>query len=133
LLDYITGKTDKSPRKLFFYFSDDGDVIAVRWDNWKIVFLEQRKPGTLGVWLEPFTKLRGPKMYNLRTDPYEFADITSNTYFDWTLHRSFLVIPVLAGVQKFMSTFKEFPPAQHPDSFTIEQAHDKMQSAAAGG
>src|SRR5262245_4619463 len=132
LLDYITGKTKESPRKIFFYFSDDGDVIAVRWENWKVVFLEQRKAGTLGVWLEPFTKLRAPKMYNLRTDPFEFADITSNTYYDWQFHRAFLIYPVLAGVAKFMETFKEFPPAQHPDSFTVEQAHDKMQSAAAG-
>jgi hypothetical protein len=89
LLDYITAKTEESPRKLFFYFSDEGDVLAVRWENWKIVFLEQRKAGTLGVWLEPFAKLRAPKMYNLRTDPFEFADIMSNTYYDWQFQRAF--------------------------------------------
>ena len=82
-LAYITGETDESPRQHFFYVNDDGDLTGLRFDNWKFVFLEQRCPGTLQIWAEPFTELRVPKLFNLRTDPYERADITSNTYWDW--------------------------------------------------
>src|SRR6516165_2614890 len=83
LLPYLTGQEDKSPRRGMIYFSDDGDVLAIRAENWKLVFMEQRSPGTLMLWANPFTPLRVPKMYNLRTDPYERADITSNTYWEW--------------------------------------------------
>jgi len=133
MVDYLTGKANESPRQLFFYFSDDGDVLALRWDNWKFCFLEQRCEGTMQVWAEPFIKLRLPKLYNLRTDPYERATITSNTYWDWQVHQCYFLYPALAAVQKFMETFGEFPPAQHPDSFTIDQAADKMSAAAGGG
>ena len=92
-LDYITGAADESPRQHFFYVSDDGDLTALRYDNWKFVFLEQRATGTLGIWLEPFVELRCPKIFNLRTDPYERADITSNTYYDWMLDHAWLVDP----------------------------------------
>jgi arylsulfatase len=81
LLPYLTGKEKESPRNFFFYFTDDGDVLGIRYDNWKLVFMEQRCPGTLQVWAEPFTRLRVPKLFNLRTDPYERADVTSNTYY----------------------------------------------------
>jgi arylsulfatase A-like enzyme len=131
LLDYLTGKAKESPRPMFFYFSDDGDMLALRWDNWKLVFLEQRCEGTLRLWAEPFTRLRLPKIFNVRTDPYERADITSNSYYDWIIHNGYFVYPALAAVQKFLETFAEFPPAQHPDSFTVDQAMEKM--AAAGG
>ena len=90
---YLTGEVDESPRRHFFYVSDDGDLTAVRFDNWKVVFLEQRAPGTLQVWAEPFTELRVPKIFNLRTDPYERADITSNTYYDWLLDHAWVVVP----------------------------------------
>ena len=82
-LPYLTGQVAKSPRRGFFYFNDDGDLVALRYENWKIVFMEQRAPGTLRVWAEPFTPLRVPKLFDLRADPYERADITSNTYYDW--------------------------------------------------
>ena len=82
---------EESPRKGFFYFSDDGDLVGVRFDNWKVVFMEQRAQGTLQVWAEPFTALRVPKIFNLRTDPFERADITSNTYYDWFLYHDYLV------------------------------------------
>jgi arylsulfatase len=130
LLDYLTGKAKESPRQVYFYFSDDGDVLGVRWDNWKVVFMEQRAQGTLRVWAEPFTPLRLPKLFNLRTDPYEYADITSNTYYDYFIHNDYIIYPVLAGVKKFMETFAEFPPAQHPDSFTIDKAAAKLNDAA---
>jgi len=132
LLPYLTGKSDKSPRNFFFYFSDDGDVLAVRFDNWKVVFMEQRCQGTMQVWAEPFTPLRLPKLYNLRTDPYEFADTTSNTYWDWVFANA--VFPLVSStiVGKFLETFKEFPPVQKPNTFTIDQAMEKMTEAASG-
>ena len=91
LVPYLTGQEKKSPRNFFMYLSDDGDVLGLRYDNWKVVFMEQRCPGTLRVWAEPFTKLRVPKLFNLRTDPFERADITSNSYYDWYLHRVFMI------------------------------------------
>ena len=90
LLPYLTGEVDKSPRKGMIYFSDDGDVLGMRFDNWKIVFMEQRVPGTLALWAEPFTPLRVPKIFNLRTDPFERADITSNTYWDWFIDNAYI-------------------------------------------
>jgi arylsulfatase A-like enzyme len=132
LLPYITGKEKESPRNFFFYFSDDGDVLGLRFDNWKIVFMEQRCQGTLQVWAEPFTKLRLPKIFNLRTDPYEYADITSNTYYDWMLHNDYFIFAAQAAAGKFAETFKEFPPVQRPNSFTIDDALAKMHEAPSG-
>ena len=132
LTDYITGKAKESPRNVYFYFSDDGDVLAMRYDNWKLVFMEQRCRGTMQVWAEPFTKLRLPKLFNLRTDPYEYADITSNTYYDWFIHNCYFIYAAQAGVAKFLETFKEFPPAQHPGGFTVEDAHEAVTAAASG-
>jgi len=129
LLPHLTGEQKESPRQTFFYFSDDGDVLGLRFDNWKIVFMEQRCQGTLQVWAEPFTRLRLPKLFNLRMDPYERADTTSNTYNDWLLHNGYIMVSAQAIVAKFMATFKEFPPAQKPGSFTIEDAHEKIKEA----
>jgi hypothetical protein len=84
------------------------------------------------IWAEPFTRLRVPKIYNLRTGPYERATITSNTYFDWQLHHAFIVYPVFGNMGKFIETFREFPPVQHPDSFTIDDAMAKMSGGVAG-
>jgi hypothetical protein len=92
------------------YFSDDGDVLALRFDNWKVVFMEQRVQGTLQIWAEPFVALRVPKLFNLRTDPYERADITSNTYYDWLLGNDFIVLAATGLVTQFLQTFKEFAP-----------------------
>jgi arylsulfatase len=133
LLPYLTGQEKESPRKLFVYISDDGDILALRFDNWKVVFLEQRCPGTLRVWAEPFTHLRVPKLYNLRTDPYEFADITSNTYYEWFIRRDYIVFAINYIFTQFAATFKEFPPIQKPNSFTISDAIGKMQEAHGGG
>ena len=127
-LDYITGAADDSPRQYFFYVSDDGDLTALRYDNWKIVFLEQRKAGTLGIWLEPFVELRCPKIFNLRTDPYERADITSNTYFDWVLDHAYLLIPAAAYVGQMIQSFADFPPRQEPASFNVDQVLAKLQA-----
>jgi arylsulfatase len=133
LLPYLIGEADKSPRKGFFYFSDDGDLVALRYDNWKAVFMEQRAPGTLRIWAEPFTPLRLPKLYNLRTDPFERADITSNTYYDWFIDRAFVLMPVQSMVAEALSTYKEFPPRQRAASFTIDQVMEKLQSGIQSG
>jgi len=122
LLPYLTGKEKESPRKFFFYFSDDGEVLGCRYDNWKIVFMEQRCPGTMKVWAEPFTALRLPKLFNLRTDPYERADTTSNTYYDWFLHHDYLLFGAYGLADAFVKTFVEFPRVHKPGSFTIGDA-----------
>jgi arylsulfatase A-like enzyme len=128
LLPYLTGNTKKSEREEYFYFSDDGDLTAFRYDNWKIIFAEQRVPGTLRIWAEPFVALRVPKIFNLRTDPYERADITSNTYYDWLLDHVYLLVPAQTLVGQFLATFKEFPPRQKASSFGIDQVLAKLEA-----
>jgi arylsulfatase A-like enzyme len=132
LVPYLTGEVKESPRSLFVYFSDDGDVLGIRYDNWKIVFMEQRCQGTLQVWAEPFVKLRLPKLFNLRTDPFERADITSNTYYDWFIHRDYIIFAAQKIAGKFAETFKDFPPSQKAASFTIDDALVKMADAVGG-
>ncbi|HVH11636.1 MAG TPA: sulfatase-like hydrolase/transferase [Longimicrobium sp.] len=132
LVPYLTGESRESPRDIFFYFSDDGDVLAIRYRNWKLVFMEQRAQGTLRIWAEPFTPLRLPKIFNLRMDPFERADVTSNTYYDWLLHNAFFLYAAQFGAAKFAETFKEFPPAQTPGSFTLNDALAKMAEPPAG-
>jgi len=126
-LPYLTGQSDKGPREEFFYFSDDGDLTALRYDNWKVVFAEQRMQGTLQIWGEPFVHMRIPKLYNLKMDPYERADITSNTYWDWYLNHVYLLLPAQRFVGSFLATFKEYPPRQKPASFTIDQVLEGLQ------
>ncbi|MCB9137093.1 MAG: arylsulfatase [Caldilineaceae bacterium] len=131
LNDYLSGKSEDSPRESFFYFTDDGDLAALRYDNWKLVFLSQDTPGTFKVWQSPFTRLRVPMLFNLRTDPYERASVASNTYVDWMYRKaSFLAIPAQGYVANLLQTFKEFPPQQKPPSFTIDQAMETLQHAA---
>jgi arylsulfatase A-like enzyme len=132
LLPYLTGKEPNSPRQGFIYFSDDGDLVAVRFQNWKCVFMEQRRRGTLEIWAEPFTPLRVPKLFNLRTDPFERADTTSNTYWDWYLSKAYMIMAAQAIVSAFLATFKDFPPRQKAASFTIDQALEKMEQSMAG-
>ena len=129
LLPLFEGKTKKSERKEFYYFNDDGDLVAIRYDNWKLTFMEQRCEGTLRIWAEPFTVLRVPKIHNLRTDPYEMADITSNTYYDWLIEHAYICIPAQKEVAKFLMTFKEFPPRQRAASFSIDQVMDKLKAS----
>jgi arylsulfatase A-like enzyme len=131
-LPYLTGQADKSPRRGFFYFNDDGDLVSLRVENWKVVFMEQRMPGTMAVWAEPFVALRVPKLFDLRADPYERADITSNTYYDWFLSQPYLIIAAQAGTSKFLETFKEFPPRQKAATFSIDQAMDKLKQQLGG-
>ena len=132
LLPHLTGKEKESPRKMFVYFTDDGDVAALRYDNWKMLFMEQRVPGTLKIWQEPFVVLRTPYIFNLRMDPYEHAQITSNTYYDWMFRHIYLLVPAQALVGEFLATFKEFPPRQKSASFSLEQVVEKMMEASKG-
>jgi arylsulfatase A-like enzyme len=133
LLPYLTGEEKKSPRPGFIYFDDDGNLVALRFDNWKFVFMEQRAQGTLRIWAEPFTRLRIPKLYNLRTDPFERADITSNTYYEWFMENGFLVFAAQGIASEFAKTFKDFPPRQKAASFTIDDALSAMVAAGTGG
>ena len=130
-LPYLTGKEEKGPRHEVFYFSDDGDLTAVRFDDWKAVFMEQRATGTLLLWANPFTTLRFPLIFNLRQDPYERAQLTSNTYYDWVLSRAFILLPSSEYVGKFLATFKEFPPRQKPGSFNLDKVMEKLTDPGA--
>jgi len=132
ILPLLTGETDTSPRKEVFYFTDDGDLSALRYNDWKVIFLEQRRPNTLAAWSNPFTTLRIPLLFNLRRDPYERAQITSNTYYDWLLDRAFVLVPAQAYVQRFLETFKEFPPRQKPASFSLDRVMEALEAGAAG-
>lgn len=126
ILPLLTGETDKSPRHEIFYFSDDGDLTALRYDDWKILFMEQKVPGTFRVWQEPFVPLRTPFIFNLRRDPYERATITSNSYYDWMLDRAYMLVPAQSYVANFMETFKEFPPRQKPASFSLDRVMEEL-------
>jgi arylsulfatase A-like enzyme len=130
ILPMLTGQVDESPRHEIFYFSDDGDLTALRYDDWKLIFMEQRATGTLQVWAEPFTPLRVPLMFNLRRDPYERAQITSNTYYDWLLDRAYLMVPAQTYVGKFLATFREYPPRQKAASFSLDQVMEQLTSAS---
>ena len=127
LVPYVTGQTAKSPRESFFYVNDDQQLTGVRYNNWKLAFMEQRAPGTLRVWAEPFTTLRLPKIFNLRTDPYERADITSNTYYDWVMDHAFLLVPAQDYVGQFLTTMKDYPPRQKAASFNMDQVLEKLK------
>ena len=133
LLPYLTGEVDKSPRQGLVYFSDDGDVLALRFDNWKVVFMEQRVQGTLQIWAEPFVALRVPKLFNLRTDPFERADMTSNTYYDWLVESDYIILAATVSSRSSWQTFEEFPPRQEAASFTIDQVVAKLESVITSG
>ena len=129
-LPYLTGQEEKSPRREIFYFSDDGDLTALRYHNWKLLFLEQKAEATLRAWIEPWTHLRAPLIFNLRRDPYERAYSTSNTFYDWMLDRAYFLVPAQGYVGQFLATFKEFPPRQKAASFSIDQVMEKLQTPA---
>jgi arylsulfatase len=130
ILPLLTGETDKSPRKEIFYFSDDGDLTALRYTDWKLIFMEQEAMGTFRVWMQPFIPLRVPLILNLRRDPYERAPITSNTYYDWMLDRAYLLVPAQTYVGQFLATFREFPPRQKAASFSLDQVMEKLEAPA---
>ena len=128
-LPHLLGEEEKSRRKEIWYFTDDGDLSAVRYNDWKAIFLEQRVEDTMAAWAEPFVPLRLPKIFNLRRDPYETADQTSNTYWDWMVDHAFMFVPVQAIVGEFLATFQEFPPRQEAASFSLDQVMEKLQTS----
>ncbi len=128
-LPYLTGKAETAPRNEIFYFTDDGDLSALRYRDWKIIFLEQRVEATLQAWAEPFVPLRVPLIFNLRRDPYERSQLTSNTYYDWLIDRAYLLVPAQAYVGQFLQTFKEYPPRQKAASFSLDQVMEKLTPA----
>ncbi len=130
-LPYLTGQEEHGPRKEFFYFSDDGNLLALRYNNWKIVFAEQRAHG-FDVWQDPFVQLRFPKLFNLRTDPFERADHEAIGYGQWRADRMFALVPAQAIVARFFETFKEFPPRQKAASFSVDQVLEKLQKGGRG-
>ncbi len=125
-LPHLLGEEETGPRNEIFYFSDDGDLTALRYNDWKMIFLEQRAYTTLRAWAEPWTELRVPLIFNLRRDPYERSYRTSNTYYDWLIDRVYLLVPAQAYVAQFLETFKEYPPRQKAASFSLEQVMDKL-------
>ncbi|PRY22615.1 arylsulfatase [Aliiruegeria haliotis] len=130
IMPLLTGETDESPREEIFYFTDDGDLAALRYRDWKITFLEQKAWGTLRAWMEPLTPLRIPLIFNLRRDPYERAYRTSNTYYDWMLDRAYMLVPAQAYVAQFLETFQEFPPRQEAASFSLDKVMEKLSTPA---
>ena len=119
MLPYLTGKEKKGARKELFYFSDDGELMALRYNDWKVTFMYQTAQGTLDTWSKPMVTTRIPWIYNLRRDPYEFATTTSNTYWDWYLDHVYLLLPATEYVGKFIGTFKEYPPRMKAASFNL--------------
>jgi arylsulfatase len=130
LVPYLTGQVAKSPRQWFLYVNDDQQLVALRYDNWKFVFMEQRQPGTMRVWSEPFVTLRVPKLFNLRTDPFERADVTSVTYYDWFVNHVYLLVPAQGFVGEFLATFREYPQRQKAASFNLDEVLRTMQEGA---
>lgn len=130
-LPFLTGQTETGPREEVFYFTDDGDLSALRFRDWKLIFLEQRVESTLQAWAEPFVPLRMPLILNLRRDPYERATITSNTYYDWLLDRAFMLVPAQAYVADFLGTFVDYPPRQAAASFSLDDVMEKLATAGA--
>jgi arylsulfatase len=132
LLPYLTREVRESPRKFFFYISDDGDILAVRMGDWKLVLMEQRAK-QLMCWFEPFVKLRAPKMFNLRRDPFERADENSNTYWDWVISHAYLLYGMQALVAQQIEDFEKFPPRQRPASFNLDAVLRQITEASGSG
>lgn len=128
MLPYLTGEAKESPRQFFFYVSDDGDILAVRMGDWKVVLMEQRAKA-LACWFEPFVQLRAPKIFNLRRDPFERADESSNTYWDWLLSHVYIMYAMQGVVSKQIESFVDFPPRQKPASFNLDALLRKLQEA----
>jgi len=127
-LDLITGKTTTSARKEFIYFNDDAQIVGIRYGNWKSVIREQPAPGGWPVWADPFITYRVPKLFNLRMDPYERADIVSDQYNDWMVKNAYLIGELSFHAVLFLETFKEYPPSQLPASFSVDGVEGELDS-----
>jgi arylsulfatase len=131
ITDALAGK-GPSPRREFFYSNDDGSLVALRYDQWKLVFAEQRAH-SFDVWQDPFVQLRIPKIFNLRSDPFEEADHEGIGYGQWRAEHTFLLVPAQQFVGRFLATFKEFPPSQKVGSFSLDQVLETLQRGSDGG
>ena len=127
MFDYLSGKAEKSPREGFIYVNDDGDIVAIRWNDWKVVYKENRGEA-FGVWREPFTDLRVPLIFNLRRDPYERAQHNSNTYNNWMLERVFIIAGANSIAQQFLLTMRDYPPSQTPGSFNLDSMQKRLEA-----
>jgi hypothetical protein len=127
-LDYFSGQVKESPRQEFIYVNGDGQVVAMRYDAWKAVFLENCGQA-FGVWREPFTELRVPLLFHLRCDPFERAQHNANTYNDWFLDCAFVLVPLQGLAAKFLMTMTDYPPSQTPGSFNLEKIQKQIESA----
>ena len=127
-LPYLSGEEESGPRNEVFYFTDDGELSALRYQDWKVIFLEQRAEATFQAWREPFIPLRVPLLVNLRRDPYERGMVTSNTYDDWFLDRPYLLLPAQGYVAQFLQTFQKYPPRQKAGSFNLDAVMRKLES-----
>jgi arylsulfatase len=132
MLPYLRGEIDDSPRQFFFYFSDDGDVMAIRYQDWKAVLQEQRAT-KMDCWAEPFVALRVPHFFHLRRDPFERAYESSNTYWDWVLSHAYLLYGMQALVAQQLDGFVKFPPRQKPASFNLDRVLESLQDASGAG
>ena len=129
MLPYLTGKVKESPRQTYFYMSDDGDILAIRMKDWKVVLMEQRAK-TLLCWFEPFVPLRGPKIFNLRRDPFERADHNSNTYWDWLISHAYIIYAMQAVVAGEIENFKKFPPRHKPAAFNLDAVLRQLEESS---
>jgi arylsulfatase A-like enzyme len=131
ILPYLMGEIDQCPRNFFFYVNDDGELTALRFRDWKIVYMEQRAK-TMGLWAEPFVELRMPKIFNLRRDPFERADENSNSYWDWAMKHIYVLYGAGALFQQQLLTFKDFPQRQKPGAFNLERIMERTIAAIHG-
>jgi len=130
MLPYFIGEANDSPREWFFYVNDDAELVAIRYRDWKVVFMEQRAKA-MACWAEPFVPLRVPKIFNLRRDPFERADENSNTYWDWALDHVFILVPIQNLVAEQLKSFQEFPRRQLPSSFNLDRVLETLQEGSA--
>ena len=130
-LEHLSGKVPQSPRNEFFYVNDDGQIVAIRYSDWKAVFLENRGEA-FEVWREPFTELRVPLLFNLRRDPFEKAQHNASVYNDWFIDHAFVVVPLQQIAGRFLASMKEYPPSQTPGSFNLDKIQKQIEAAAAG-
>jgi len=133
LLDYLGGKTKESPRQEFMYVGDEGQILAMRYGDWKVTFLEQEEEKTVRIWLNPFTELRAPLLANLRRDPFEKAQHASNTYWDWYISRIFVIVPIQGLAAEFLQSMKDYPPSQTAGSFNLEKVQKQIEAALRTG
>ncbi|WP_319523579.1 arylsulfatase [Breoghania sp.] len=132
MLDYLSGKSKASPRKEFIYVDDGGSVAAIRYEDWKAVYLENRAK-QLQIWLEPFVNLRTPLLFNLRRDPFERAQHNSNTYYDWYIDHAFVLGPMQVVASRFLVTLKDYPPSQAPGDWSLSSLEKKIKNMTMSG